>query len=176
MSQIEKPDEDFDDSFDDDDARGSSDRPESRRPEAAPRPVREGGWLTAYKPEQGKNVRWGTFIGVGLLIVWGAKYIYDHLGAYDDTSWGFAIGVIIPSAFVVVLGALTWWATFVHPKAGDFMIATEGEMKKVSWSSRREVIGSTKVVIVVTLLLAVVIFAVDIVFQQFFRWIDVLKA
>ncbi|MFQ6049008.1 MAG: preprotein translocase subunit SecE [Phycisphaerae bacterium] len=55
------------------------------------------------------------------------------------------------------------------------MIATEGEMKKVSWSTRREVIGSTKVVIAVVIMLAVMLFVVDTVFAVFFNFIDVLK-
>ncbi|MCH9001912.1 MAG: preprotein translocase subunit SecE [Planctomycetes bacterium] len=55
------------------------------------------------------------------------------------------------------------------------MIATEGEMKKVSWSSKEEVIGSTKVVIMFTFMLALFLFVVDMVFQQAFRLIGVLK-
>jgi preprotein translocase SecE subunit len=55
------------------------------------------------------------------------------------------------------------------------MIATEGEMKKVNWSTRREIIGSTKVVILFTILLAVILFTVDIVFMTFFAWIGVLR-
>ena len=55
------------------------------------------------------------------------------------------------------------------------MIATQTEMKKVSWSSKREVIGATKVVILFTILLAALLFCVDLVFQFFFRGIGVLK-
>ncbi len=60
-------------------------------------------------------------------------------------------------------------------KAGDFMIATEGEMKKVNWSSKREVVGSTKVVIMFTLLMAMLLFVVDLVFQALFKALNVLK-
>jgi preprotein translocase SecE subunit len=55
------------------------------------------------------------------------------------------------------------------------MIATEGEMKKVNWSSRKEIVGSTKVVIMFTVLLTAVLFAVDIIFMSFFGWIGVLR-
>jgi preprotein translocase subunit SecE len=61
------------------------------------------------------------------------------------------------------------------PRMADFMIATEGEMKKVSWSSKREVIGSTKVVIFTTFALALILFAVDIIFKNFFQTINVLR-
>jgi preprotein translocase subunit SecE len=63
----------------------------------------------------------------------------------------------------------------VNRKSSDFMIATEGEMKKVSWSSRREVIGSTKVVILFTIALACFLFVVDLAFQTLFSAIGVLK-
>ncbi len=55
------------------------------------------------------------------------------------------------------------------------MIATEGEMKKVSWSTRRELLGSTKVVIALTVLMAVLLFVVDLMFQSLFSSIGVLK-
>ncbi|MEK7731025.1 MAG: preprotein translocase subunit SecE, partial [Planctomycetota bacterium] len=59
--------------------------------------------------------------------------------------------------------------------SSDFMIATEGEMKKVSWSSKREIIGSTKVVILFTLLMSLFLFIVDIVFMELFGGMGVLK-
>jgi preprotein translocase subunit SecE len=61
-----------------------------------------------------------------------------------------------------------------RPKTADFLIATEGEMKKVSWSSRKEVIGSTKVVMITTFILAVLLLAVDLVFQLAFQAIGVM--
>jgi preprotein translocase subunit SecE len=135
-----------------------------------------GGWLQQYKPEQGKATRTGTFVGLGLLIAWGAKFLNDRLAVYQgDEAWRLLITPGIPIAFAVVLGVFAWRVTFVNRKSSDFMIATEGEMKKVSWSSKREVIGSTKVVILFTLLLALFLFVVDFAFQVFFKSIGVLK-
>jgi len=48
------------------------------------------------------------------------------------------------------------------PKAADFLIATESEMKKVSWSNKAELVGSTIVVVVTVFLLAVFIFVMDL--------------
>ena len=81
----------------------------------------------------------------------------------------------VPLALAVGVGAVAWWFIFSHRSSGDFMIATEGEMKKVCWSSKSEIIGSTKVVIAFTILLAVTLFVVDILFQSVFTWIGVLK-
>jgi preprotein translocase SecE subunit len=47
-------------------------------------------------------------------------------------------------------------------------------MKKVSWSSRKEVIGSTKVVIVTSFILAGVLFAVDILLTIVFHKLKVI--
>jgi preprotein translocase subunit SecE len=58
----------------------------------------------------------------------------------------------------------------------DFLIATESEMKKVTWSSRKEVWGATKVVIGMVIFLAVGLFCVDFAFTWFFWKIGVLKA
>ena len=48
------------------------------RPPERPRP-QGGGFLTQYKPEQGKTTRTGTFVGLGLLVVWGAYFVWDRL-------------------------------------------------------------------------------------------------
>jgi preprotein translocase subunit SecE len=75
---------------------------------------------------------------------------------------------------VVILSVLLYWVACVHRKSCDFLIATDGEMKKVNWTSRRELISSTKVVIVVTVLMALLLFFVDWAFMRFFRAIGVL--
>ena len=130
-----------------------------------------------YKSEQGKALRVGTFVGVGAVLAWGVKFLYDRLSIYQgDEAWRLLITIGIPIALPVALGAVIWWIVFAHRGTGDFMIATEGEMKKVSWSSRSEVIGSTKVVIMFTALLAILLFVVDLMFQQIFHWLNVLKA
>lgn len=82
---------------------------------------------------------------------------------------GAAIGVILLGA----LGLL--YFCYANTKTVDFLIATEGEMKKVNWSSRREVIGSTWVVISVSVLIAVVLLAADVLFSSFFSQIGVLQ-
>jgi len=135
------------------------------------------GLFAPYKPEQGKWTRIGTFLGAGALIVWGAFFIKNRLTGYEDIGewWGLMITPGIPIAFAVIMGAAAWWVSFAYRPAGDFFIATEGEMKKVNWSNRREIVGSTKVVILFTLLLAVFLFVVDFVFVTFFSGIGVLK-
>ncbi len=136
----------------------------------------QGGLFKHYKPDQGKATRNGTFIGFLAVIAWGTKFLYDRLQLFEgDEAWRLLITTGIPILFLVVAGAIGWWFVFGHRATSDFMIATEGEMKKVSWSSRSEVIGSTKVVIMFTVLLALLLFLVDLFFQFFFSNLGVLK-
>lgn len=133
--------------------------------------------FTKYKPEQGRTTRIGTLVGVGALIAWGGIFINNRLTGYQDVEewWGLLITPGIPILFAIVFGTVAWWLTFSNQACSEFMIGTEGEMKKVNWSSRREIIGSTKVVILFTLMLAAFLFLFDIVFKFLFSWIGVLK-
>ena len=58
----------------------------------------------------------------------------------------------------------------------DFLIATDSEMKKVNWTSRKELIGSTKVVVIFMFLIAFLLFGIDIFFSYFFYFVGVLKS
>ncbi|MEK6797943.1 MAG: preprotein translocase subunit SecE [Planctomycetota bacterium] len=158
----------------DDGGRGGG-PPESGGPLPVPS-GRSGGVFQRYKPEQGTYTRTGTF-GCGLAVIaWGSYFIWDQLRAYEsDDAVSLLITNGIPLLYGAVLGAVLWWLAFANRGAGDFMIATEGEMKKVNWSSRRELIGSTKVVILFTTLFAVFLFVVDVLFQRIFKLLGVLK-
>jgi len=57
------------------------------------------------------------------------------------------------------------------PAVADFMISAEGEIKKVSWSSRREIAVSTTIVIIVVVLMAVMLFAADMAFKSLFMYV-----
>jgi preprotein translocase subunit SecE len=127
--------------------------------------------LEIYKRGQGKYVRVGTFIGVVATGLIGAVFLSDKIGAWADRNAYLMFGV--PTLLVAVLAAVMYWV-LNRPNVADFMIATESEMKKVSWSSRKEVIGSTKVVIVTTFILAVLLFGVDFLFGLIFHVLGIL--
>ena len=123
--------------------------------------------MQIYRKTQGRWTRLGTIAGVGILIVVGAWYIWSELPA------GLRLfRAIIP--LVVVLGLLYILLRVVNSKRpADFMIATEGEMKKVSWSSKKEIIGSTKVVIATLLIMGLVFFLVDLFFMRLMKFLGV---
>jgi len=121
-----------------------------------------------YKPGQGKYTRLVTFLAVVGVSLIGAYKLSEKLKPYVGVYARFGI----PVALVAGIGLLVYWLVN-RQKSADFLIATEGEMKKVSWSSRKEVVGSTKVVIVTTFILAGILFGVDYFFQMLFRAIGV---
>ena len=69
---------------------------------------------------------------------------------------------------------LTFWLVAAKPRAAEFLIATDMEMKKVNWSTKRDIFRSTQVVIFVSLILSVALFGIDFVFQAFFKAIGIL--
>ncbi len=123
-----------------------------------------------YKRGQGKHTRIMTFVGAMVLVVIGAVLLSERLTVFQLNP---LVRYGIATVLVLGVAVLMFWIVN-RPQSADFMIATEGEMKKVSWSSRKEVVGSTKVVIITTLILAAVLFAVDMLFTQFFMSIKVL--
>jgi preprotein translocase subunit SecE len=121
-----------------------------------------------YKRNQGKYTRTITFVAVMAIGLIGA-YVLSQKLYWVNAYLRFGI----PTLIILALGVLMAWI-LNRPRTADFLIATEGEMKKVSWSSRKEIIGSTKVVIVTTIIIALSLFGVDIAFVLLFRWLGVM--
>ncbi|MBN1344918.1 MAG: preprotein translocase subunit SecE [Phycisphaerae bacterium] len=140
-----------------------------------PRGARVGG-LSIYKPGQGYYTRVGTAIGAGVLIAGMWNYLYGVLGVYVDAekAWTFYVQLGVPTLVGALIGVVVYWLVGRKASTCDFMILTEGEMKKVSWSSRKEVIGSTKVVVFVVIAMSIYLFVADYLFSLFFHWIGVL--
>lgn len=146
--------------------------PTERRPGAAP-PRSEAGGLTAlriHKPGQGNMLRWGTAAAGGIISVAAAMFVQEQLAIFSVT-----VRTLVPVAVLIVLGVLIFRLVGQSRTVVDFLIATEGEMKKVNWSTRREVFGATRVVIVTVLALGFILFFVDVFFIGFFEAIGVLR-
>ena len=129
-----------------------------------------------YKPGQGYWTRTMSAVGLAVLALMGVHRLWGLLGT-------IRIGKIEPiyvqaGVAVVILTVLTligYYLLAAKPRVVEFMIATEGEMKKVNWSTRREIVGSTWVVIGLTIFLALLCFLFDSVFQWMFQVMGVLK-
>lgn len=159
---------------DDDDDRdtGSEARPANRAEERA-EPRR--GFFEIYKPSQGYYTRMCTAIAAGLLLLWAAIFVHNKLSGFLSGSSAQYIQVGVAVGILLVGGYFVYQLLALNRRAGDFLIATEGEMKRVHWTSRREIAGSTKVVIFVVLALGIFLFLVDIGLMLFFSEIKVLR-
>lgn len=132
-----------------------------------------------YKNGQGHNVRLVSMIALGVLVFMGAAWIWGlmgpmKIGGTQIEAAYVKAGAAVP--FIAVTLSIGFWLIYRKPRTGDFLIACETEMKKVNWSTRREVIGSTWVVIILTLVVAAFCFTWDTVFQMLFKAINVLES
>ncbi len=122
-----------------------------------------------YKPMQGWYARMYTAIGLGVVVAAGAWKMSESTLEYTP-AWRFGL----PAAFAAVLG----WCVFriVHfPPFAEFLIATEAEMNKVSWTSKDDLIRATTVVLTTVVLMAVFLFMVDTLWTFILRMIGVLQ-
>lgn len=81
----------------------------------------------------------------------------------------------IVAVIILLAAGIGGFAVMNRPKVVDFLIATEGEVRKVNWPSRKELIGATWLVICGTFLLALAIMLVDFSFLKFFTVIHVIQ-
>jgi len=123
-----------------------------------------------YKPLQGRQARLWTAIALGLIIVFGLREIFDAIDGRVNKFGAFGY----PAAIGLLLG----WITFrmlQYPPFVEFLIATEAEMNKVSWTSRDDLKRATTVVLVTVLLMAVFLFGVDWLWSLLLHAIGVLR-
>jgi len=126
-----------------------------------------------YKKGQGKYTRLCSAFAAAIFAALGSWRLYLKLDAVD---WAISnrthlwISTMVPVGLFAALAIVIIWL-MNKPSVADFMIASEGEMKKVSWSSRQEIVVSTTVVIVVVIIMAVLLGITDLSFQAFFDWL-----
>lgn len=130
--------------------------------------------LLRYKPGQGYYTRTLSFIWFLTLAAALTLWIWAEIGGAVQANpvyWQAGVAIGMALTFVPLL----YWI-INKPNIADFMIATEQEMRKVNWPSQREIVGSTVVVISGTLMMALILFVINIFFGAFFQWIGILNA
>lgn len=133
--------------------------------------------LSIYKKGQGWYTRVYTAIGLGLIVFFGANWLtFDVLANVRlfDLEPVYTKAIVFLT-FCAIFAAIGYHFIARHHRFVDFLIAVEGEMKKVNWSSRKEIVGSTYVVISMTIFIAVLCFLLDLVYQFLFIRAGVLE-
>jgi len=135
------------------------------------------GFFTIYKKGQGKWTRLGTAFAAAALGCLTAYNLFIYAQPYlpaehPETARKLVLlGCIL---FLAGFAAVFFWVSN-KPKNVDFLIATDSEMKKVNWTTKGELFGSTRVVVLFLVFIALFLFVVDLIFQQFFHLIRVLQ-
>jgi len=119
-----------------------------------------------YKRGQGYHTRLWSGLVVFAIAAGGCYVLWRKLTVLDNL-W---VETLVPVSLCTVIGLVLFWL-LNRPGAADFMISAEGEIKKVSWSSRREITVSTMIVICVVVLMAAMLFAADMTFKSLFMYV-----
>lgn len=123
-----------------------------------------------YKPNQGRIVRQVTALAIWVIVVMACWSLYKTLRGNLDP--GSPLTKIIPAASLA-FGLWFGYRVVNWPKFGDFLIAVEAEMNKVTWPSKDELIRASVVVIVTIFFLATALFGFDVLWQWLFDTIGV---
>lgn len=126
-----------------------------------------------YKPSQGWYARLLTVLGLGVVAVAGViRFTQTQLDAERFGNPWIQYG--LPVGLVALFG----WFIFrlvQYPPFADFLIATESEMNKVSWTTKDELKRATMVVLGTVILMAMYLLVVDLVWQFLLKAIGVLQ-
>ncbi len=126
-----------------------------------------------YKGNQARNTRLGFAIGLSVVVCYGCYNLYQWLNGLSlnvSAQNRILISTLIPAAVLAIFSGLSFWLVN-RPAVADFMIVSEGELKKVNWSSRDELFVSTVVVISVVVIMAALLglsdFILGVIFQDY---------
>ena len=163
--------------------------------------IEDQGWFHAvsYKGNQGVRVRRGTImalltVGVcGIITLVSSRSLGSGRLAANDWLWELPftvndagellyvpimhkIHITVPILLAVVTLWISW-RVVNWPAFADFLIATEAEMNKVSWTTRRRLVQDTIVVLVTVFLFTAFLFFVDVLWIKILTnpWIHVLQ-
>jgi len=123
--------------------------------------------LKMYKRGQGLNTRLWSGLTCFTITAIGCFRLYQILLSRTNNIWLYTL---VPSGVCAAIALLIFWLVN-KPNLADFLIAAEGEIKKVSWSSRREIVASTTIVIGVVLSVGFMLVGVDFLFSGLFEFV-----
>ena len=123
-----------------------------------------------YKPSQGRIVRQVTALAIWVVVAMASWSLYKTLRGNLESDSPLVLGL---PAVMLALGLWFGYRVVNWPKFGDFLIAVEAEMNKVTWPSKDELVRASVVVIVTIFFLATALFAFDVLWQWLFNVIGV---
>ena len=134
---------------------------------------RLGAQMAYARPGLGRAVRLSAFGGLAGLTLFGAYALYmapsinsiwwqDIAGPATLFGKSLSLKPILfaaGAAFFTVMSGV--FLVLNREKSADFLIETEGEIKKVSWPARKEFVGSAMIVVLVVAIVSMFLHYVD---------------
>lgn len=150
--------------------------------------------FVVYRKGFGLYSRIAVGVALGILALFASVSLYNALIELPDIAEGLNVplvgigitwGLLSSFALFVFLGFfvcvfVAGLETGLRPidnggrKTVEFLIDTQGELQKVSWPTRYELIGSTAVVIVSIVVIGIFVLGVDWVVSVAMKYIGVL--
>jgi len=119
--------------------------------------------LYIYKRGHGYHTRLWSAVACLLMAAIGCYKLCMKL----SLTGNLLVQYLVPAFVGIGLAWFIYWVSN-RPSVADFLIAAEGELKKVSWSTKQQVIASTMIVIFVVILMSVMLGFVDVAFRLIF--------
>lgn len=147
-----------------------------------------GGFFQVYKPGEGLRTRLGMFmVALVFMLFSGHHWYYGWPAARNlalkilETLW---LGVLLRwtedltwQRYISLFGAVglgiagllaAYYYIYCHPRSSEFLVQTDGELRKVSWPKitpwfkpDTQVWGATYVVLIVVFVISLYVFGVD---------------
>ena len=119
-----------------------------------------------YKRGQGTASRITVLVAVSAIVFFGCRQLVDSISGAVSTQTAWIIG---GSVFAVCV--LVTLHIINVPRIVDFLIASEAELRKVSWPTKPELIRQTVVVLVAIVFFCVFIWVADYVLASLVSFI-----
>lgn len=147
-----------------------------------------------YKKSQGNKVRQATLLGFVVLIGCGVVHFLSTINSgltgfwelrlpfqpdwQKEPYWALRLAYMpgLTVSLTIVLGLLWFAYRSVHaPIFADFLIATETEVNKISWSTMRRLRQDTTIVLIITALITAGLFVLDLGWASILTFLGVIK-
>jgi len=131
--------------------------------------------FSIYKSGQGYWTRMLSAIGAAVLLLSGVAWFWTELDSAVTDPRYRATAQVVTTVVAILGGLLIGFYLLNKPRIAEFLIATESEMRKVNWPSRKELVKETWIVICGTFMFVAILFCIDILFTLIFKQIGIIQ-